>query len=184
VTPEHKLTLPFTRFLAGPADFTPGGFLNRQPAQFQADPKAAQVQGTRAAELALFVVYDSPLCCVCDHPRHYHDQPGADFLKMVPTVWDDTRVLDAEVAQHLVMVRRSGNEWYLAALSDRTPRDVTVKLDFLDLGRWKLCLWKDAVDSHLSAEHLDVEQRVVTPQDSLKVHLAPAGGCVARFQRQ
>jgi len=68
VTPEHKLTLPFTRFLAGPADFTPGGFLNRQPGQFKADPKAAQVQGTRAAELALFVAYDSPLCCVCDHP--------------------------------------------------------------------------------------------------------------------
>ncbi len=76
VTPEHKLTLPFTRFLAGPADFTPGGFLNRQPGQFKVDAQAAQVQGTRCAELALFVVYDSPVCCVCDHPSHYRDQPG------------------------------------------------------------------------------------------------------------
>ena len=114
VTPEHKLTLPFTRFLAGPADFTPGGFLNRQPGQFQADPHAAQVQGTRAAELALFVVYDSPLCCVCDHPQHYRNQPGADFLKVVPTVWDDTRVLAGEVSQQLVMARRSDGDWFLA----------------------------------------------------------------------
>ena len=68
VTPEHKLTLPFTRYLEGPADFTPGGFLNRQPAQFKTNVKPTQVQGTRASELALFVCYDSPVCCICEHP--------------------------------------------------------------------------------------------------------------------
>jgi alpha-glucosidase len=182
VTSEHKLTLPFTRFLAGPADFTPGGFLNRQPGQFKADPKAAQVQGTRAAELALFVVYDSPLCCVCDHPQHYRDQPGADFLKVVPTVWDDTRVLDAEVAEYLVIARRSGNDWFLGALTGNTDRDVAVKLDFLGRGRWKAHIWKDAADSRINAEHMEVEDRLVAPSDSLNIHLAPCGGCVARFQ--
>jgi alpha-glucosidase len=182
VTPEHKLTLPFTRFLAGPADYTPGGFLNSQPGQFKADPKAAQVQGTRSAELALFVIYDSPLCCVCDHPRHYRDQAGADFLKVVPTVWDDTRVLDAEVAEHLVIVRRSGNDWFLAALTGNKDRDLAVNLDFLGRGRWKTRIWKDAADSQINAEHLDVEDRPLTPSDALNIHLAPCGGCVAHFQ--
>ncbi len=182
VTPEHKLTLPFTRFLAGPADFTPGGFLNRQPGQFKPDPKAAEVQGTRAAELALFVAYDSPLGCVCDHPSHYRGQPGIDFLKMVPTVWDDTRVLDGVVGEHLVIARRSGKQWFLGALTDRTPRQLDVKLDFLGPGSWKLRLWKDAVDCDVNAEHLEVEERTVQPSETLSLHLAPAGGAVALFK--
>jgi alpha-glucosidase len=184
VTPEHKLTLPFTRFLAGPADFTPGGFLNRQPAQFKADGKAAEVQGTRAAELALFVVYDSPLCCVCDHPSHYRDQPGVDFLKIVPTIWDDTRVLDGQPAEHLVMVRRSGDDWFLGALTDSTARKMPVKLDFLGPGQWKMRLWKDAPESDVNAAHLEVEERSVTSADTVALRLAQAGGCVAHFQRQ
>jgi alpha-glucosidase len=182
VTPEHKLTLAFTRFLAGPADFTPGGFLNRQPNQFKADPKSAEVQGTRAAELSLFVLYDSPVCCVCDHPDHYRNQPGADFLKIVPTVWDETRVLDGAVAEHLVMARRSGNDWFLGALTDSHAREIPVKLDFLGPGRWKLRLWKDAADSDVNAEHLEVEEREATPVDTLMLKLSPAGGAVARFQ--
>ncbi len=182
VTPEHKLTLPFTRFLAGPADFTPGGFLNRQPNQFKADPKSTEVQGTRAAELSLFVLYDSPVCCVCDHPDHYRNQPCADFLKVVPTVWDDTRVLDGAVAEHLVMARRSGNDWFLGALTDSNAREIPVKLDFLGQGRWKLRLWKDAADSDVNAEHLEVEEREVTPADTIMLKLSPTGGAVARFQ--
>jgi alpha-glucosidase len=178
VTPEHKLTLPFTRFLAGPADFTPGGFQNRQPERFKPDAKSAEVQGTRAAELALFVAYESPLCCVCDHPSHYRNQPGADFLKIVPTVWDDTRVLDAEVSQHLVIARRSGEQWFLGAMTGRAPREISVKLDFLPPGRWKLRLWKDAPDSNVNAEHLEIEDRLASPADTLTLSLAPAGGCV------
>jgi alpha-glucosidase len=183
VSPEHKLTLPFTRFLAGPADFTPGGFLNRQPDQFKPDEKAAQVQGTRSAELALFVAYDSPVCCVCDHPRHYLNQPGADFLKIVPTVWDDTRVLEGAVGEKLVVVRRKGDRWFLGALTDRTARDIAVKLDFLGRGSWTLKLWKDAPDSDTVAEHLVTKQRTVTAADVLPLHLAKSGGAVACFER-
>jgi alpha-glucosidase len=183
VTPEHKLTLPFTRFLAGPADFTPGGFLNRQPAKFKADGQRAEVQGTRAAELALFVAYDSPLCCVCDHPDHYRDQPGADFLRIVPTVWDDTRVLDGEVGQHLAIARRSGGQWFLGAMTDSNSRDLAVKLDFLGQGKWKLRFWQDAPDSNVNAEHLLTGERVVESRDTLTINLAPAGGWVGVFQR-
>jgi alpha-glucosidase len=184
VTPEHKLTLPFTRFLEGPADFTPGGFLNRQPTQFKPDGKMAEVQGTRAAELALFIAYDSPLCCVCDRPSHYEGQPGTGFLKIVPTVWDETRVLQAEVAHHLIIVRRSSQDWFMAGLTDSNPRTDIVKLDFLKKGRWRMRLWKDAAESNVHAELLENEERVVTPGDLLNVNLAPAGGFVAWLTRQ
>jgi alpha-glucosidase len=184
VTPEHKLTLPFTRFLEGPADFTPGGFLNRQPSEFKTNVKPTQVQGTRAAELALFVCYDSPLCCVCDAPDNIRDQPGADFLKVVPTVWDDTLALDGAVGEHLVMARRSGDDWYLGAISAGEARELEVKLDFLGGGHWKLKLWQDARDSDQNAEHLATDEQTVASGETLTLKLAPNGGCVGRFQRQ
>jgi alpha-glucosidase len=183
VTPEHKVTLPFTRFLVGPADFTPGGFLNRQPAQFEPQ-KPTLVQGTRAGELALLVLYESPLGCVCDHPDHYRDQPGADFLKLVPTVWHDTRVLSGAVGEHLVLVRQAGGEWFLGALTNSEPRELSVELDFLAPGRWNMRLWRDAADAHENAEHLATEERSVRNDDTLTLRLAPAGGAVARFQKQ
>ena len=184
VTPEHKLMLPFTRFLEGPADFTPGGFVNLQPDQFKPNTKPTPVQGTRAAELALFVCYDSPVTCVCDHPDHIRNQPGADFLKIVPTVWDDTRVLDGAVGEHLVMARQSGDAWYLGAMTNKEPREIAVKLDFLDGGRWKVKLWQDADDSGTNAKHLEIDEQTVSAGDTLTLRLAPAGGCVAVFERE
>lgn len=184
VTPEHKVTLPFTRFLAGPADFTPGGFLNRPPPLFKPDPKAAQVQGTRASELALFVAYASPVCCVCDLPDHYRDQPGADFLKLVPTVWDETKVLHGEVGQSLVIARRSGKQWFLGALTDSSSRTFSVPLSFLSSGHWQAHIWRDAPESEVKAQRLELEQRVVGRSDVLELWLAPAGGAVAMFQKQ
>jgi alpha-glucosidase len=181
VTPEHKTTLPFTRLLAGPADFTPGGFLNRQLDQFKFNVRPTQVQGTRGAELALFVCLESPIVNACDHPSHYKDQPGLDFLKIVPTVWDDTRALDAAVGEHVVIVRRHGDRWFLGALTDRNARDIPVKLDFLGSGSWTLKLWKDAPDSDTIGAHLATEQRTVTAADTLTLHLARAGGAVACF---
>jgi alpha-glucosidase len=183
VTPEHKVTLPFTRYLVGPGDFTPGGFLNRQPGAFQTQ-KPTQAQGTRAAELALFVLYDSPLVCVCDHPKHYRDQPGADFLRLVPTVWNDTRVLEGEVGQYLVMARQSGEEWFLGALTNSQAREVSIKLDFLGPGTWTIRQWNDGVDAVENAEHLAIDERTVNAGDMLHWRLAPAGGGVARLQRQ
>jgi alpha-glucosidase len=184
VTPEHKLTLPFTRYLEGPADFTPGGFLNRQPTEFKTNVKPTQVQGTRAGELALFVCYDSPVCCVCEHPDNLRNQPGADFLKIVPTVWDETHVLDGAVGEQLVMARRSDDDWYLGAMTNRQPREIPVKLDFLDRGRWKLRLWRDAEDSGENAEHLAVDEKIVSAGDTITLRLAPAGGCVGVLRRE
>jgi alpha-glucosidase len=119
---------------------------------------------------------------VCDHPRNYRNQPGVDFLKIVPTVWDDTRVLKAAVGEQLVMARRSGDRWFLGALTDRNARDIAVKLDFLGKGSWNARIWKDAPDSDTTAENMVTEQRTVTSGDTLNLRLARSGGAVAQFQ--
>jgi alpha-glucosidase len=139
------------------------------------------VQGTRAGQLALFVAYDSPVMCVCDHPINLRGQPGIDFLKLVPTVWDDTRVLSGVVGEHLVIARRSGRDWYLGALNNGVTRVRSVKLDFLGGGKWRLRWWHDAADSAENAEHLEIEESVVSADTTLDLRLAPGGGAVARF---
>jgi alpha-glucosidase len=93
-------------------------------------------------------------------------------------------VLDAAVGHHLVMARQSGERWFLGALTDRTPRTLSVPLDFLADGQWKLTLWKDAPDASVNAEHLVVDERTVSPGDVLTLELAPAGGCVGRLEKQ
>ena len=179
VTSEHKTTLPFTRLLAGPADFTPGGFLNRQPDLFKFNVRPTEVQGTRCAELALFVCLESPIIHACDHPSHYRDQPGLDFLRIVPTVWDDTRALDGAVGEHVIIARRHGERWFLGALTDSTTRDLAVSLAFLSKGSWQIRVWKDAPDSGSVGEHLVTEKSFVTATDTLHFHLARNGGAVA-----
>ena len=183
VTPEHRVTLPFTRFLAGPGDFTPGGFLNRTVDQFQPHATPTQVQGTRAGQLALFVAYDSPVMCVCDHPIDIRGQPGSDFLKIVPTVWDDTRVLSGVVGEHLVVARRSGADWYVGALNNDFVRVKTVSLGFLGEGKWRARWWHDAHDSGDNPEHVEIDDTVVSASDSIDLHMAPGGGAVLHFVR-
>ena len=181
VTAEHRVTLPFTRYLAGPGDFTPGGFVNRPADRFQTRVSPTQVQSTRAGQLALFVAYDSPVMCVCDHPTNLRGQPGIDFLKLVPTVWDETRVLSGVVAEHLVIARRSGADWYLGALNNSYSRVRSVKLDFLGPGKWQMRWWRDAVDSAEHAENLEIEDRIVSADATLDLRMAPGGGAVARL---
>jgi alpha-glucosidase len=181
VTPEHRTTLPFTRFLAGPADFTPGGFVNRQPEKFQTQVSPSQVQGTRAGQLALFVAYDSPVMCVADHPVDLRGKAGIDFLKIVPVVWDDTHVVSGVVAEHLVVARRHGAEWYLGALNNSIGRVKTVKLDFLGPGTWHARWWHDAVDSAENGEHITIEERDFSAADTIDLKMAAGGGAVIHF---
>jgi alpha-glucosidase len=182
VTAEHRVTLPFTRFLAGPGDFTPGSFVNRTAAQFQTLTSPTQVQGTRANELALFVVYDSPFMVVADYPDNLRGKAGIDFLQGgIPTVWDETRVLSGAVGEYIVTLRRSGQQWYLGALTNGYERVKTVPLSFLGPGRWKLRWWHDALSSALHAEDLEVEDRVVSASDTLDIHMQPGGGAVMHF---
>lgn len=171
-TPLHTVTLPFTRGLLGPMDFTPGGFLNRPAASWR-KTAPAEVMGTRARQLAMAVVYESPLTVFCDSPANYRGQPGIEFTRGLPTVWEETAVPSAEVARHVVVARRSGGRWWLAALNGEEGLALRVPLRFLGPGRWTLRGFAD-VPGREDAVHETV--RAVEAGEELELRLGPAGG--------
>ncbi len=179
VTPEHKLTLPFTRMLAGPMDFTPGGFRHASKATFRAQDVAPFVMGTRAQELAMLVVYESPLQVLCDSPYNYRGQPGLEFYRIVPTTWDETKVLNGQVGEFITMARKSGNRWFVGAMNDSKARTVEVPLSFLESGRFTLQFFADAADAADFPDRIATGNRQVSNSDRLSISLAPGGGYAA-----
>lgn len=176
VTPQHTINLAFTRALLGPMDFTPGGFLNRAPKDFKIT-SPTQVMGTRARQLAMTVIYPSPLLVLCDSPKNYRDQPGVEFLRGMPTVWDETVVLKAEVGKFTVIARRSGECWYLAAMNGDAAASLNVPLKFLLGKKWTLRSFAD--DPKFSDYQAVVESTSrVDSKGVLTLSLAPGGGFV------
>ena len=178
ITPEHLVTLPFTRMLAGPMDFTPGGFRNRTPEKFQ-NGTPAQVLGTRALQLAEFVVYDSPFMVACDAPDNYKGQEGSEFLKKVKTMWDDTKILNGQIGEYITSARRSGDEWFIGSMTNSESRELDIKLDFLAVGTYKLVAFEDTPESAANAEKVVRTSKVVTNGDLIKIKMAPGGGYAA-----
>ena len=183
VTPEHNVTLPFTRMLAGPMDFTPGGFRHATKANFRPQDSAPFVMGTRAHQLAMMVVYESPLQVLCDSPYAYRNQKGAEFLKVVPTTWDETRVLNGEIGEYVTIARRSGNRWFLGSMTNSTPRELDVALDFLESGQYQVRVFRDADESAEYPDRVEEETRAVSSGDKLHLKLTPAGGYACWLER-
>ncbi len=173
-TPLHTATLPFTRALLGPMDFTPGGFVNRAPKDFRTTAPA-EVMGTRARQLAMTVIYPSPLLVLCDSPKNYRGQPGSEFLRAIPTVWDETVVVEGEVGKSIVMARRSGQTWYLVAMNGDDAAQLPVSLSFLGKGKWSLQSFADKPDGS-DYEAIVGSREDVTAQSRPVLSLAPAGG--------
>jgi alpha-glucosidase len=175
-TPEHDVTIPFTRMLAGPLDYAPGAFRNATRADFKPRGDEAVSQGTRAHQLALYVVFENPLGMVWGYPESYENQPGIEFLEVVPTTWDETRVLDGEVAEHIAIGRGKGNVWYLGALTNWDERDMELPLDFLSAGEYEAKIFADGPDANTVATSLKVSTTSVTATGKLRIHLASGGG--------
>ncbi|WP_372018483.1 glycoside hydrolase family 97 protein [Pseudoxanthomonas sp. 10H] len=183
ITPTHNLTLPFTRMLLGPMDYTPGGFRNVTPEQFQSSFNGPQVMGTRAHQLAMFVVYESALQMVADSPDVYADgkgglAPGADFLSLVPATWDETRVLAGEIGQYIVVARRSGRDWYIGAMTSEQPRTLRIPLDFLPAADYQATVWRDGGSP---VQVVRESRRVDADNRGLELELAAGGGAVVRL---
>jgi alpha-glucosidase len=181
---EHTVTLPFTRMLVGPMDFTPGGFRNVTAAQFTPNMDRPMVLGTRCHQLAMFVVYESPLMMVCDDPSAYRNQPGIEFIREVPTSWDHTRVIEGSIAEHIIIARKKGNDWYLGAMTDWTARNANIPLSFLDQGNYHAEIFQDGEDADSHPTGLKTINRIVTAKDTLSARLAKGGGLVARLWRE
>jgi alpha-glucosidase len=182
ITPEHTVTIPFTRGLLGEMDFTPGGFRNRTRETFKTEDPAPNVMGTRVNQLAMMVVFESALQVLCDSPYNYRSSPaGTDFLKIVPTTWDDTKVIHGHPGDFITVARRAGDDWYVGSMTDWTARTQEIPLDFLSAGQYRAEIWADAYEAADFPDRLMKQEQIVTAQDTLTARLAPGGGHVVHL---
>ncbi|WP_368563266.1 glycoside hydrolase family 97 protein [Pseudoxanthomonas sp. UTMC 1351] len=172
VTPQHNLMLPYTRMLAGPMDYTPGGFRHVAPAKFEVRDQMPLTQTTRGQALAMYVVYDSPLQMVSDAPEAYRGAEGFEFVRRVPTAWDETRFLSGEPGRDIVLARRSGATWYVGAMTADEARTVRTPLSFLPAGNYRATVWEDGD----APDQVKRSERIVNSRDTLALRLSVAGG--------
>ena len=180
--PKHSTTLPFTRMFLGPMDYTPGAMLNGSKLEFRAIATRPMSIGTRCQQLALYVIYDAPLQMLSDSPSNYEREPEAmEFLKPVPSVWDDTKALSGKISDYVVVARRSGNDWYVGAMTDWTARDLDIDFSFLPDGEFHMQSYEDGVNADRMGADYKMKKSTVNKSTKLKVHLAPGGGWAARI---
>ncbi len=179
--PEHNLDIAFIRMLAGPLDYHQGGMRNVLPEDYQFRDRAPPVQGTRGHQLAMYVVYQNHLPMMADSPSSYRGQPGLEFMTGVPTTWDETRVLHAEMGRCLVVARRKGDAWYLGGMTASQGRELDLPLGFLGGGSFGAELYLD----HPAGGPTSITRReqTVSAADTLQVVIPRAGGFAARLMR-
>ncbi|MBA4766287.1 MAG: glycoside hydrolase family 97 protein [Porphyrobacter sp.] len=191
--PSHEAMLSFTALLAGPFDYTPGIFDLRpnerapvRPDMARGDP-SNRPQTTLAKQLATYVTIYSPLQMAADLPENYEKRLDAfQFIKDVEADWEQSVALDGEVGQWIAMARqgRKSREWFLGALTDETPRDVSLALSFLEPGKkYRAQIYRDGPHAHWDYNPYDIviEEKVVTGGETFAVHLAASGGVAVRF---
>lgn len=180
--PAHNVSLPFTRMFLGPLDFTPGAMRNATRKTFAPINSQPMALGTRCQQLGMYVVYEAPLQMLSDSPSNYLREPETmEFLAAVPTTWDETKVLDAKISQYVLLARRNGNDWYVGAMTDWTPRDLEVDFSFLPEGSFTLDAYQDGVNADRNASDVKKSTQQITRSTKLKIHLAPGGGFAARI---
>ncbi len=173
---RHETLLPFIRQTVGPMDFTQGAMRNATRANYYKCYTQPMSQGTRCRQLALYMILESPFNMLCDAPTSYEaNEECARFIAGIPTVWDETRVLHAELGKCVVEARRKGNTWWIGGITNWDERDVELDLSFLQ-GR-QMTLFTDGVNADRTAEDYRTQRQAVP--GTLKVHLAPGGGFAA-----
>ncbi len=182
-TPDHNVAVAYTRALAGPLDYHLGGFHSAPRASFRGqEDKRPYVLGTRCHQLAMYVVYENPMPMVCDTPSSYEGQPGFDFIEHVPTTWDATRFVIGDAGEYIVLARRKGDKWYLAAMTDWTSRKLEIPLSFLGQGTHAATIYHDGSLDEDKPNEVRIERRDLAAGDKLPCALAPGGGLVAVIQ--
>ncbi len=165
-----------------PDGFYAGAMHNAQEKNFTARFTRPMSQGTRCQQLAMYVLYESPWQMLSDSPSMYKKEPECmAFLSAVPSVWDETRALDAKVGDYLLVARRSGGEWYVGAMTDWTARELTVDFSFLPKGSFTACIYQDGINADQCGDDYTMTQQRVTSGTVLKIRLAPGGGWAARI---
>ncbi len=177
----YDVTIPFTRLVAGPCDYTQGAMRNAIKANYYPCDNEPMSQGTRCRQLAEYVIFDAPFTMLCDAPTNYEaEEECTRFIASIPTVWDETISLDGTIGQFIMMARRSGDRWYLAAMNNWDERDITFEVPFEAPDGSGATLWRDGANAHRNGQ--DYHREEIKVQDGkVTVHLAPGGGCVLVF---
>jgi len=184
VTPDHTTTIPFIRMAAGPMDFTPGGMRNAHKDNWSAVPTEPMTIGTRSNQLAMYVIYESPLQMLCDTPTHYYEETEAmDFLEAVPVEWAKTVPLKSKVGDYVLMARQAPNgDWYIGGMTDYNARELSSELSFLEEGKnYEMHVWKDGINADRNAKDFKKETKAVTRDTEINVSMVRGGGWVARI---
>lgn len=185
ITSKHNLTIPFIRMVAGPMDYTPGAMVNAQPENFNISFERPMSQTTRAQQVSMYVIYESPLQMLADSPSNYlREDDVTRFISEIPTVWDETIVLSAKIKEHILMARRSGSDWFVAAMGDEIPKKLTVNLDFLPEGDFILESFNDGANADRFASDYKLKTQLVNSTSKVEIKIAPNGGWVGRLIRK
>lgn len=175
--PRYDVSAPYLRMLVGPMDYTPGAMSNATRADFFGNNDHPMSQGTRAHQVAMYTIFDAPLQMMADAPTKYErEQATTDFICQIPTVFDEVVALDGQLGEYIVLAKRKGSTWYIAAMNNWTPRDLTISFDMLSEGTHQAELFADGVNADRDATDYKKTTTQLTKGQRLQVHLAPAGG--------
>jgi alpha-glucosidase len=173
----YDCTVPFARMLAGQMDYTQGAMLNGTRDSYHPSNTMPMSQGTRAHQLAEYVVFFSPLNMLCDSPTHYDENPECtEFIASIPTTWDETIPLKSEIGEYVAVARRHGSKWYVGAITNWTARDLTLDLSPLKVQGRTATMYADGLNAEKMAQDYQKSQVTIPADGHLQVHLAPGGG--------
>ncbi|HLY68320.1 MAG TPA: glycoside hydrolase family 97 protein [Puia sp.] len=185
IAPPHNVMLPFIRMAAGPMDYTPGAMLNAQTADWAPIYSRPMSLGTRCQQLAMYVVYESPLQMLCDNPSNYYrEKECTEFIAKVPSVWEETIPLNGKVGEYISVARQATNgDWYVGAMTDWSSRDMELSFSFLENGNYQIEIFQDGINANRVAQDYTKIIQSIKKGDTLKIHLAPGGGWAARIYK-
>ena len=178
--PRYDVTAPYLRMLAGPMDYTPGAMMNAMKDNFFGNNDHPMSQGTRVHQMAMYTTFEAPLQMLADSPTMYmKNQECTDFIAQIPTTFDETIALDGQLGEYTVIARKKGDTWFVAAMTDWTPRDLTLDLSFLGDGNYTADIFADGMNALKDATDYQHTTQNVTAKSRLAIHLSSGGGWTA-----
>ena len=181
--PLNDVLIPYIRMACGAMDYTQGAMNNASRRDYRSIDHMAMSQGTRAHQVALYIVFDSPLAMLCDSPSNYlREEECTRFITSVPTVFDRSVVLDGKVGENIVMARQKDGVWYVGGITSWAPGKCELSCDFLGEGKWMAEIIKDGANSDLYGFDYKREVLEVNPQSQLTFNMASGGGFAIIFR--
>ena len=182
---KYDVMIPFIRQVSGPMDYTQGAMHNAVKGNYYPCNTEPMSQGTRCRQLALYVIFESPFNMLCDSPSNYMREPeSTSFIAGIPTVWDESKVLDGKMGEYIVTARRDGDVWYVGGITDWNTREMTIDLSFLPDGDYQVEEFRDGMNAHRKGTDYRREEKSLPADKKLKVKMYPGGGYVAKIQKK